>query len=74
MQKNVKLPKDGLVEPEGRQIKSLEPLIDSNDVEGHGLPVTPPPGFGPQRTPGHGGENIPSPVDDDDDVEGHRRI
>lgn len=66
MQKNVKLPKEG-VTGDGEQ------LIDQNDVEGHGLPLTPPPSFGPQRTPGHGGENIPSPVDDEDDVEGHKR-
>lgn len=47
-------------------------LIDETDVEGHGLPLTAPPSFG-SRHPGHGGENIPSPVDDEDDVEGHRR-
>ena len=70
MQKNVKLPKEGVVDPENA--RTGDELIDSNDVEGHGLPLTPPPSFGPQRTPGHGGENIPSPVDDEDDVEGHR--
>ena len=48
-------------------------LIDENDAEGHGLPLTAPPSFLGSRQPGHGGENIPSPVDDDD-VEGHRRI
>ncbi len=69
MNKNPKLPKDGLVEPESRAAR----LAEGEDVEGHGLPLTPPPSFGPQRTPSHGGENIPSPVDDDeDDVEGHR--
>lgn len=60
------LPKDGVVEPEGAR------LIDDNDAEGHGLPLTPPPSFG-TRQPGHGGENIPSPGDEDD-VEGHRAI
>ena len=59
------LPKDGVTGPEDAR------LIDDNDAEGHGLPVTAPPSFG-SRQPGHGGENIPSPVDDDD-VEGHRR-
>jgi hypothetical protein len=59
------LPK-GTPEPEGSG------LIEENDVEGHGLPTTAPPSFG-RRTPGHGGENIPMPNDDDnDDVEGHR--
>jgi hypothetical protein len=59
------LPKDGVVEPEGAR------LIDDTDVEGHGLPITAPPSLG-KRTPGHGGENIPMPMDDGDDVEGHR--
>jgi hypothetical protein len=58
------LPKDGLSPEDAR-------FIDENDTEGHGLPVTAPPSFG-SRQPGHGGENIPSPVDDEDDVEGHR--
>jgi len=71
MQKNVKLPKESATEADG--VLNREPLIDSNDVEGHGLPLTPPPSFGSQRTPGHGGENIPSPVDDEDDVEGHKK-
>jgi hypothetical protein len=73
MQKNVKLPKESLRNgPDGGEsVVKMEPLIDSNDVEGHGLPLTPPPSFGSQRTPGHGGENIPTPVDDDNDVEGH---
>lgn len=66
--KKMRLPKDAAVDPEGAK----SPLIDTNDVEGHGLPLTPPPSFG-QKGPGHGGENIPSPVDDEDDVEGHKR-
>ena len=57
MQKNVKLPKESIRNgPDGGEsIVKMEPLIDSNDVEGHGLPLTPPPSFGSQRTPGHGG-------------------
>ena len=71
MDKKFQLPKDGVAEPEGLR----SPVVDdgANDVEGHGLPLTPPPSFSGSRRPGHGGENIPSPVDDDDDVEGHRR-
>ena len=65
--KHFKLPKEGLVEPEGRSSG-----IEGDDVEGHGLPLTPPPSFGPRRSPGHGGENIPTPVDDEHDVQGHR--
>lgn len=67
---NMRMPKDGLVEPEARR---RDGFIDENDVDGHGLPLTPPPSFGSQRTPGHGGENIPTPVEDEDDVEGHKR-
>jgi len=67
MTKQIKLPKEGLIEPEETR------FIDDGDVEGHGLPLTAPPSFGSHRTPGHGGENIPSPVDDEDDVEGHLR-
>ncbi len=67
MKKNMRLPKDSLVEPEGRSAQ----FIDGEDVEGHGLPITVP-SLG-TRVPGHGGENIPSPLDDEDDVEGHRR-
>ncbi|MDH4141766.1 MAG: hypothetical protein OEV61_04070 [Chloroflexota bacterium] len=58
----LRLPKEGLIEPEDRQ-----GLVDGDDVEGHGLPLTAPPAFGGSRGTGHGGENIPSPVDDDAD-------
>ena len=68
MAKNMRRPNDGLVEPEGRR-----PLgIDGDDVEGHGLPLTAPPSIVSRRGLGHGGENIPTPVDDENDVEGHR--
>lgn len=66
--KHVKRPNEGLVEPEEHGT-----FIDSGDVEGHGLPLTPPPSFGSDRGPSHGGE-IAMPADpDDDDVEGHHR-
>lgn len=67
MDKRFKLPKEGLVEPEGR----VPSRIEGDDVEGHGLPLTPPPSLIGGSRPGHGGENIPSPVDDEDDVEGY---
>lgn len=60
------LPKDGVVEPDGAR-----PQIEGEDVEGHGLPITVP-SLG-TRVPGHGGENIPMPVEDDD-VEGQLRV
>lgn len=59
------LPKDGAIEPDGARER-----VDGEDVEGHGLPITVP-SLG-TRVPGHGGENIPTPMDDEDDVEGHR--
>jgi hypothetical protein len=64
--KHLRLPKEGLVEPEERT------RLDggSDDVEGHGVPLTAPPSIG-KSSPGHGGENIPT--DDEDDVEGHKR-
>ncbi len=64
IKRNLRLPKDGAVEPDGLR------LTDSEDVEGHGLPITAPPSIS-RRAPGHGGENIPTPVEDDD-VEGDR--
>lgn len=64
------LPKEGLVEPDGRGRSGNG--VEGDDVEGHGLPLTPPPGIIGQGRPGHGGENIPSPMDDENDVEGHR--
>lgn len=61
------LPKEGLTDPEGRARSAVE-----DDVEGHGIPLTPPPSLIGGSRPGHGGENIPTPVEDEDDVEGHR--
>jgi hypothetical protein len=61
-------PGEGLVEPESRR---KDGITEGEDVEGHGLPTTAPPGIA-HRSPGHGGENIPNP-DDEDDVEGHKR-
>ncbi len=66
--KHIRLPREGLLHPED----GPSDLVDGGDVEGHGLPTTAPPSFGPNRGPGHGGEDIPSPTGDEDDVEGHR--
>jgi hypothetical protein len=71
MTKRIKLPREqSLLEPEQRAR-----LIDSEDVEGHGLPTTAPPSFDNRRGTGHGGESpVTRPLDDDeDDVEGHKR-
>ena len=71
MVKRMKLPKEGLVEPEER---SRSGLIDNGDVEGHGLPTTAPPSL-MRRGGGHGGElvrqAVPKTDDEGDDVEGH---
>lgn len=61
MNKKIKLPKDGLVEPESG---ARQGDFIGDDVEGHGLPTTAPPSGLAPRTPGHGGEAIP----DEDDV------
>ena len=65
--RSMRLPKDQLLEPEDRT-GAGGPSDD--DVEGHGMPLTPPPSLD-RRGPGHGGE-FTTPADDDDDVEGHR--
>ena len=61
----MKLPKDQILEPEDRN----GPTGTSDDVEGHGMPLTAPPSLASRRGTGHGGEAIPT-VDDEDDVEG----
>jgi hypothetical protein len=66
--KHLRLPKEGLVEPE----ETGERGLVGEDVEGHGLPTTAPPSIGTAGRPSHGGE-IAMPADDEDDVEGHRR-
>ena len=59
MNKKMRLPKDGLIEPEDRT-SGLPGMDDGDDVEGHGLPVTAPPSRLSPRMPGTGGENIPT--------------
>jgi hypothetical protein len=67
--KKMRLPKDSARGPEPDGIRNDgrddARFVDGKDVEGHGLPLTPPPSFG-SKGPGHGGENIPSPADDDE--------
>ncbi len=68
--KRMRLPREGLVEPEQQRSMGGAGPTDTEDVEGHGLPITPPPNGIMPRSPGHGGEAVPS---DEDDVEGHAR-
>lgn len=63
--KRIHLPKEGLIGP-GEQVTD-----DGGDVEGHGFANPAPPVDFAKRSPGQGGEAIPT--DDDNDVEGHRR-
>jgi hypothetical protein len=65
----MKLPKDQILEPEDRTVPTG---TTGDDVEGHGMPLTAPPGLASRRGTGHGGEAIPTDDDDEDDVEGHR--
>jgi hypothetical protein len=63
----IRLPKEQILQPEDR----TDPSGTTDDVEGHGFPLTPPPGLASRRGTGHGGEAIPT-ADDEDDVEGPR--
>ena len=65
--RTMRLPKDQLVDPEDRTTTTRS---SDDDVQGHGMPLTPPPSLTLRGGPGHGGEILPS-ADDEDDVEGH---
>ena len=64
MDKHIKLPKEGFIDDKDIEGSGLLPTDD--DVEGHIRPdqngpedftvLPPPPGFGLDRSPGHGGE------------------
>ena len=66
MDKKITLPKGSFIDdkdPEG-----LVAMPTDDDVEGHASDFTvlpPPPGFGLNRSPGHGGEVVDSSEDDD---------
>jgi hypothetical protein len=73
--KRMKLPKDANVGPDEAAARRL---IDNGDVEGHGLPTTPPPSLISRRGSEHGGEIAGRKLisrrndgDEGDDVEGH---
>jgi hypothetical protein len=66
--KRIRLPKEGLVEPEHGHVGPGEHLIDQTDVEGHGWTHPAPPiDFSP-RSPSTGGELTP---DSDSDNTGN---
>ena len=67
--RGMRLPKDQILEPEDRTGPTG---TTGDDVEGHGMPLTPPPSLTSRRSTGHGGDAIPTIDDDEDDVEGHR--
>lgn len=62
--KRMRLPKEGIIEPEERSSPGLD---RGEDVEGHGFPNQAPPPTS-RREPHPGGEIVPT----DDDVEGRR--
>jgi len=81
MDKKFRLPKDAFIDDEdvvGHGIAaddetpeaSTEEDPETEDVEGHGLTILPPPpSIGLRRSPGHGGELQPTDVE----IEGIRR-
>ena len=62
----MRLPKEHILEPEDRTGPTG---TTDDDVEGHGMPLTAPPGLASRRGSGHGGEATPT-AEDDDLVEG----
>ena len=66
--KRIRLPKDGLIEPEQRTGPG-ERFIDETDVEGHSWVSPAPPAEFTKRSPSHGGELTPT----EDDLEGGPR-
>lgn len=65
LNKRIRLPREGLVGPEDRS-----KFIDGTpDVEGHGWVNPAPPASFTKRTPSHGGELLPTDIEDD--VEAH---
>jgi hypothetical protein len=60
--KRIKLPKEGLREPEA---PSISLRVTDDDVEGHSFATPAPPALTPSRSPSHGGEFIPGDEDDD---------
>lgn len=58
--KRIRLPKEGLVEPENR------PIDGDDDVEGHGFVNPAPPADFSKRSPSSGGEF--APTDEDEEV------
>jgi hypothetical protein len=62
--KRIRLPKEGLVEPEDRR----EHGMDGDDVEGHGFVNPAPPAGFSRRSPSSGGEAVPT--DEDAGIEG----
>lgn len=56
--KRIRLPREGLVEPEQLRVGPGEQFVDDTDVEGHSWTnPAPPVDFGP-RTPSTGGELV----------------
>jgi hypothetical protein len=64
--KKIRLPRENFIDD--KDAEGLVSLPTDDDVEGHASDFTvlpPPPGFGLNRSPGHGGEVVDSSEDDD---------
>jgi hypothetical protein len=62
--KRIRLPKEGLVDPEGRP-KRRYGIDGDDDVEGHGFVNPAPPADFSKRSPSSGGEFAPTGEDDE---------
>jgi hypothetical protein len=63
--KRMRLPKEGVIEPD-QQPTDSEP-DGGQDVEGHGFPMPAPPADFAGRSPSQGGELVPTADDVEDD-------
>ena len=62
--KRIRLPREGLVGPEDRS-RNPELIDGTTDVEGHGWVTLALPVDFTRRTSSHGGELLPTDIDDD---------
>ena len=70
--KRIRLPKEGLIEPQQGKGPAEQFLDVSDDVQGHGFPLPAPPADFTKTTAGHGGELEPGDARGDPDGSIHQ--